>query len=79
MPLVYPLYTELNPLLCPARSNQMIRQQEIRNPFLNPIFMPTIPTDQHTLTNTRLQQQRVQLRHHLLVLLQFLQSRRILR
>ena len=35
-------------------SNQMIRQQKIRNPLLDLILMPTIPTHQTPLTNLRL-------------------------
>lgn len=46
----------------------MIRQQEIRNPLLDPILMPAVPTHHLALRDLRLQQQRVQIPHHLLLL-----------
>ena len=45
---------------------QMTRQQEIRNPLLDRILVPAIPTHQLPLQDLRLQQQRMQFPEHLL-------------
>jgi hypothetical protein len=45
----------------PSHLHQMRRQQEIRNPLLNRILMPTIPTHQLPLPYTRLQQYPMQI------------------
>jgi hypothetical protein len=42
-------------------SDHMTRQQKIRDPLLNRILMPTIPTHQFPTRNTRLHQQRMQI------------------
>jgi hypothetical protein len=51
--LSFPSQTQQHYLIM-IPSNQMIRQQEIRNPLLDLILMATIPTHQTALTNLRL-------------------------
>lgn len=45
----------------------MTREEEIRNPILNPVLMPTIPTHQFPLHNVRLEQQPVKILEDLFV------------
>lgn len=56
----------------PSFSNQMIRQQKVRNPLLDPILMAAVRTHQTALADLRLQEKRVQLLHHLRVVFELL-------
>ena len=47
----------------------MTRQQKIRNPLFNPVFVPAVPAYQFSLDNVRLEQQPVQVPQHPLRLL----------
>ena len=64
---IHNLYTHLVHETPPRPLTQMIRQQEIRNPLLDLILVPTIPTHHLPLHDLRLQQQRMQIPHQLLI------------
>lgn len=72
---------QLPPRLFSSRTNlhQMTRKQEIRDAFFDGILMAAVGAHELALCNLRLQQQMVQIPHHLLISLQLLLRRRLLR
>lgn len=59
--------------------HQVTRQQKVGNTLLDSILMPTVLTNQLPLRDLRLKQQMMQILQHLLIRLQFLRRRRLLR
>lgn len=59
--------------------DQVTWQQEIRNPLFDSILMPTVSTDQLPLTHRSLQKKVIQVLQHLLICLQLLRRRRLIR